>query len=188
AFDSLLGMLDKAGIAWTLNPALVRGLDYYNGLVFEWTTPHLGSQATVCAGGRFDGLTRQLGGGDTPAVGFAMGVERLVLLIEELQRAPQGLAREVDVYLAVVGEGVQAQAQLLARDLRQALPGLRIVTHCGGGKYNSQMKKAYNSGARCALVLEGDTEVAQVKGRLLSDEGESVVLPLAEAADWIRGI
>src|SRR5690606_13417648 len=100
AFDSLLGMLDQAGVAWTQNPALVRGLDYYNGLVFEWTTPHLGSQATVCAGGRFDGLTRQLGGGDTPAVGFAMGGERLVRLVAEPQRGPPVLARRAGVAAA----------------------------------------------------------------------------------------
>lgn len=183
-FDSLLEALDKAGLAYTINPALVRGLDYYNGMVFEWTTELLGSQATVCAGGRYDALSRQLGGTDTPAVGFAMGLERILLLIEAGAGFPADLSSQVDVYLAVVGEGVQTQALLLARSLRQQLPGLRILTHCGGGKYNNQLKKAFALGARCALVLEGESEQEQVKIKILDDSGEAIQLGLAHLAQW----
>ncbi len=184
-FALLLQTLEQAGIAYRVNPALVRGLDYYNGMVFEWTTDQLGSQATVCAGGRYDGLSRQLGGTDTPAVGFAMGLERLLLLIEAAGRFPPTLASQVDVYLAVVGEGVKTQSLLLANALREALPGLRILTHCGGGKYNSQLKKAYASGARCAVILEGDTEQDQVKIRIMDDSSESLQLNLTELAGWL---
>lgn len=184
-FALLLDTLEQAGIAYRVNPALVRGLDYYNGMVFEWTTDQLGSQATVCAGGRYDGLSRQLGGTDTPAVGFAMGLERLLLLIEAAGRFPATLASQVDVYLAVVGEGVKTQSLLLATALREALPGLRILTHCGGGKYNSQLKKAYASGARCAVILEGDTVQDQVKIRVLDDSSESIQMNLTELAGWL---
>jgi histidyl-tRNA synthetase len=186
-FSVLLQLLEQAAIPFTVNPALVRGLDYYNGMVFEWTTDRLGSQATVCAGGRFDGLVRQLGGADTPAAGFAMGLERLLLLLEETGRLPPGLGQVVDVYLAVVGgEQLQAGAQLLARDLRLALPELRILTHCGGGKYNAQLKKAFASGARCAVILEGDTLPELVKIKVLDDEGGTVELAPGGVSDWLH--
>jgi histidyl-tRNA synthetase len=185
AFTALLQTLDAAGIAYTLNPALVRGLDYYNGLVFEWTTDKLGSQATVCAGGRYDTLSRQLGGTDTPAVGFAMGLERLLLLMEAAAAFPVGLERQVDLYIAVVGEGVRTQALLLADRLRAQLPGLRILTHCGSGKYNAQLKKAFASGASCALILEGETEQQEVKLRILADGGETHQLPLDSVSEWL---
>jgi histidyl-tRNA synthetase len=186
-FASLLAQLDQAGIAYQLNPALVRGLDYYNGLVFEWTTDKLGSQATVCAGGRYDSLARQLGGSDTPAVGFAMGMERLLLLLEEAGAFPEGLDRPVAVYLAVVGDAaVQGQALLLGRELRQALPGLGILTHCGGGKYNTQLKKAFALGARCAVILEGEGVQSMVKVKVLADNGATVELAPAQASGWLR--
>jgi histidyl-tRNA synthetase len=169
-FDELLQLLDAAGIRYHLSPSLVRGLDYYNGLVFEWTTDKLGSQATVCAGGRYDGLVKQLGGSATPAFGFGLGVERVLLLLEETAQLPAGLCNTVDVYLALVGKGVQAQGLLLARELRQALPSLRILTHCGGGKYNAQLKKAYASGARVALILEGESAQAQIKLKALNND------------------
>jgi histidyl-tRNA synthetase len=184
-FQRLLQTLQDAGIDYTLNPALVRGLDYYNGLVFEWTTDQLGAQATVCAGGRYDTLSRQLGGTDTPAVGFAMGLERLLLLIEAAQAWPASLASQVDVYLAVVGEGVRTQALLLADALREALPRLRILTHCGGGKYNAQLKKAFASGASCALILEGDGKQEQVKIRILADGGDTHQLDVDQVAGWL---
>jgi histidyl-tRNA synthetase len=184
-FAQLLALLDAAGIACERNPKLVRGLDYYNGVVFEWTTDKLGAQATVCAGGRYDALSAQLGGTRTPAVGFAMGLERLLLLLEETQAFPVGLEQTVDVYIAVVGQGVQSQALGLARELRQAFPGLRILTHCGGGKYNAQLKKAYASGARCALILEGDVPQTTLKLRLLDDSNANAELPLGELRGWL---
>ncbi len=184
-FSRLLQTLEEAGINYTINPALVRGLDYYNGLVFEWTTDKLGAQATVCAGGRYDTLSRQLGGTDTPAVGFAMGLERLLLLIEAAEAFPLDLARQVDVYVAVVGEGVRTQALLLAASLREALPSLRVLTHCGGGKYNAQLKKAFACGARCALILEGETVQDQIKIKILADGGDTHQLDLNAVADWL---
>ena len=184
-FSALLGMLEDAGIGYTCNPSLVRGLDYYNGVVFEWTTDKLGAQSTVCAGGRYDALSAQLGGTRTPAVGFAMGLERLLLLLEETHLFPAEIAQTVDLYIAVIGEGVQSQALGVARDLRQSLPGLRVLTHCGGGKYNAQLKKAYASGARCALILEGDTPQATAKLRLLDDSNASAELPWSEVQAWL---
>ena len=177
-FSDLLAILDASGIAYVLNPSLVRGLDYYNGMVFEWTTDKLGAQSAVCSGGRYDGLSKQLGGTDTPGVGFALGMERMILLLEELGRLPADINRQVDVYIAVIGEGVRQQALLLAAKLRQGLPGLRILTHCGGGKYNSQLKKAFASGARCALVLEGSEAQSELKFRVLNDEGATTTLAL----------
>jgi histidyl-tRNA synthetase len=186
-FTQLRKVLDAAGIIHEVVPSLVRGLDYYNGLVFEWTTDQLGSQGTVCAGGRYDGLAQQLGGSATPAVGFAMGLERLLLLIEETGQLPPGIEKHVDIYLAVVGgAALQAQAILLARDLRLALPRLRILTHCGGGKYNSQLKKAYALGARCALILEGEEAQEIIKFKPLDNDGEVTSLPLNEIQSWLQ--
>jgi histidyl-tRNA synthetase len=186
-FAELRKVLDEAGISHEVVPSLVRGLDYYNGLVFEWTTDQLGSQGTVCAGGRYDGLAQQLGGSATPAVGFAMGLERLLLLIEETQRFPQDIEKHVDIYLAVVGgAALQSQALLLARDLRIALPHCRILTHCGGGKYNNQLKKAYALGARCALILEGEETQDVIKFKPLDDSGEDKSLPLNEIKTWLQ--
>ena len=184
-FERLLQLLESCGLAWQMNSSLVRGLDYYNGLVFEWTTDCLGAQGTVCAGGRYDGLVTQLGGTATPAVGFAMGLERLLLLMEENDSFPATLASQVDVYLAVVGEGVQAQALNLALALRNTLPDIRVLTHCGGGKYNSQLKKAFASGARCAVILEGESLQQTVKIKVLDDNGESCELPLSDVAAWL---
>ena len=188
SFARLLAWLEQAGVPYTVNPALVRGLDYYNGMVFEWTTDRLGAQATVCAGGRFDGLARQLGGADTPAAGFALGLERLLLLLEECGQLPAELAQGADLYLAVVGgEPVQLQALLLGRELRRVLPGIRVLTHCGGGKYNAQLKKAYASGARCAVILEGETRQDQLKIKVLDDSGSTVEMNPAAASAWLRG-
>ncbi len=181
-FAKLQQMLDQAGISYRLNPALVRGLDYYNGLVFEWTTDKLGSQATVCAGGRYDNLAKQLGCGATPAVGFAMGIERLLLMLEATNRLPPGLEQQADVYMALVGQGVLAQGLLLARDLRKTFPALRILTHCGGGKYNAQLKKAFACGARCAVILEGDSSQQQAKFKVLDTEGSALELPVTALA------
>ncbi|MDF1820309.1 MAG: histidine--tRNA ligase [Alcanivoracaceae bacterium] len=167
-FQQLCTMLDDAGVAYTLNPALVRGLDYYGKTVFEWVTDALGAQGTVCAGGRYDGLVEQLGGRATPAVGFAMGIERLVLLLEQ---APPELPSAADIY--IVAPEQAGAALVLAESLRDSLPGVRVQCHCGGGSFKSQMKKADKSGARLALLL-GSEELAEnsVTVKPLRGEGE----------------
>ncbi|MNQ38136.1 Histidine--tRNA ligase [compost metagenome] len=159
-FEGLKARLDAAGIPYVLNPKLVRGLDYYGKTVFEWVTDQLGSQGTVCAGGRYDGLVEQLGGKPTPAVGFAMGIERLVLLIETLDKVPAELARQVDVYVAAFGEAAELAALNLSEQLRDAVPGLRLAVNAGAGSFKSQLKKADKSGALFALIL-GEDELAQ---------------------------
>ncbi len=154
-FAGVQALLDAAGIAYRLNDRLVRGLDYYNRTVFEWTTDQLGAQATVAAGGRYDGLVEQLGGKPCPAVGFAIGIERLLLLLEAQAVAlPEALP---DVYLVHQGEAAAKAAFLLARELRES--GLDVILHAGGGSFKSQFKKADASGARHAVVI-GDEEVA----------------------------
>ncbi|WP_432453885.1 MULTISPECIES: histidine--tRNA ligase [unclassified Agarivorans] len=157
-FQQLCALLDNAGIAYQLNPRLVRGLDYYNRTVFEWVTDSLGSQGTVCAGGRYDGLVEQLGGKPTPAVGFAMGIERLVLMLETLDLLGD-LPSSADVYVINAGEATLGAAFSLAEQLRDALPSVRVMSHCGGGNFKKQFKRADKSGARVALII-GDDELA----------------------------
>tara|TARA_R110000796_G_scaffold6819_2_gene23980 strand:+ start:8325 stop:9602 length:1278 start_codon:yes stop_codon:yes gene_type:complete len=159
-FAELRSLLDAVGVPYEINPRLVRGLDYYGLTVFEWVTDKLGAQGTVCAGGRYDGLVEQLGGKSAPAVGFAMGVERLLLLIETLDKVPAELARQVDVYLVTLGDAAVTAGLRLAEELRDALPNLRLVVHAGGGSFKSQFKKADKSAALYALVL-GESEVEQ---------------------------
>ncbi|MBZ0332778.1 histidine--tRNA ligase [Marinobacter sp. JH2] len=157
-FDQLKSLLDAAGIAYTVNPALVRGLDYYGKTVFEWVTESLGAQGTICAGGRYDGLVQQLGGKPTVAVGFAMGLERLILLLETLNLVPDEVNNQADVYVTAMGEQSIACAMAIANTLRNELPGKVVISHCGGGSFKSQMKKADRSGARYAVIL-GENEV-----------------------------
>jgi len=157
-FQQLCAMLDAANISYEVNPRLVRGLDYYSKTVFEWVTTNLGAQGTVCAGGRYDGLVEQLGGKPCPGVGFAMGVERLVLLLDELGAVPDSVDQAVDLYLLAVGN-VEQQALVLAENLRSDCPNIRLECHCGGGSFKSQIKRADKSGARIALIL-GEEEVA----------------------------
>jgi len=155
-FETLCALLDTAGLDYDINPHLVRGLDYYGRTVFEWVTDQLGAQGTVCAGGRYDVLMEYLGGRPTPAVGFALGLERIIALLEN-----QGVKlpdTSPHLYMVTVGGQAQRQGILLSERLRDALPKLRIVTHCGGGSFKSQFKKADRSGARYALVL-GEDEV-----------------------------
>jgi len=155
-FETLCGLLDTAGLDYDINPHLVRGLDYYGRTVFEWVTDQLGAQGTVCAGGRYDVLMEYLGGRPTPAVGFALGLERIIALLEN-----QGVKlpdTSPHLYMVTVGGQAQRQGILLSERLRDALPKLRLVTHCGGGSFKSQFKKADRSGARYALVL-GEDEV-----------------------------
>ncbi|MGR5252512.1 histidine--tRNA ligase [Vibrio astriarenae] len=156
-FAGLCELLDAAGIEYTVNERLVRGLDYYNRTVFEWITESLGAQGTVCGGGRYDGLVEQLGGKPTPAVGFAMGLERLVLMMETLELTD--VRRSVDVYMVTAGEGTMMAGMKLAEQLREQIPGLRVMNHFGGGNFKKQFKRADKVGAVVALVL-GENEVA----------------------------
>lgn len=185
-FEQLKALLNNAGIAFTLNPRLVRGLDYYGKTAFEWVTDRLGAQSTVCAGGRYDGLVSQLGGKPTPAVGFGMGLDRLVLLLQELDLVPEGLQQQADIYVVAAGE-VQSAALLFAERLRDDLPYLRILTHCGGGSIKSQMKKADKSLADIALIM-GEDEVQSgtlVIKHLRSDDAQ-LTLPLTEVIEYLQ--
>lgn len=156
-FAQLCGLLDAVGIQYEINPKLVRGLDYYNKTVFEWITSALGSQGTVCGGGRYDGLVEQLGGHATSGVGFAMGLERLVLLVQEVNKSIP-VKSAVDIYVVYQGEGTTLAAFQLAEKLRSELPHLSTMLHCSGGNFKKQFKRADKSGATLALVL-GESEV-----------------------------
>ncbi|WP_424399127.1 histidine--tRNA ligase [Marinobacterium mangrovicola] len=171
-FDRLCTLLDRAGVAYEVNARLVRGLDYYGKTVFEWITDKLGSQGTVCAGGRYDGLVEQLGGRATPAVGFAMGMERLILLLETLELVPESVHQKVDIYAMAMGDDAQVEMFRIAEELRDQT-GLRVQLHCGGGSFKSQMKKADRSGARFGLLM-GDDELAN---------GVVTLKPLRETAE-----
>ncbi len=150
-------MLDAAGVEYTVNPRLVRGLDYYTRTVFEWVTDALGSQGAVCSGGRYDGLVEKLGGRPTPAIGWAMGMERFVALYKACGgEIPVG---DADVYVVAVGEGTLEKAFQLIEDLREQVPSLRVELNLGGGSFKSQMKRADKSNAELALIL-GEQELA----------------------------
>lgn len=159
-FEGVKARLDAAGIPFVINTKLVRGLDYYSKTVFEWVTDKLGAQGTVCAGGRYDGLVEQMGGKPTAGVGFAMGIERLLLLIETLGKVPESISRTLDVYLCAFGEQAELAGLKISEQLRDRLPGLRLAVNAGGGNFKNQFKKADKSGALFALIL-GDDELAQ---------------------------
>ncbi|WP_252737989.1 histidine--tRNA ligase [Marinobacter salexigens] len=182
-FARLKDLLDAAGIVYTVNPALVRGLDYYGKTVFEWVTDSLGAQGTICAGGRYDGLVEQLGGKPTTAVGFAMGLERLILLLDTLGLVPEEANGNADVYVTAMGDTAVAPALALAENLRNQLQGRIVVCHCGGGSFKSQMKKADKSGARYAVIL-GDQELenATVGLKPLRSDEEQTSVPQADLA------
>ena len=184
-FAQLCALLDAAGIRYEVNPRLVRGLDYYNKTVFEWVTSALGAQGTVCAGGRYDGLVEQLGGSATPAVGFAIGLERLVLLLEAVH-APEPVA-DADIFVMAVGEGGAQAGLLLAETLRDEMADVRVVYNCGGGSFRSQFKKADKSGAMVALILGGD-EIAQktVSIKWLRREAEQQTVAQADVVAALR--
>ena len=181
-YAALKELLKAAGIRYRENPALVRGLDYYNYCVFEWVTDALGAQGAVCGGGRYDGLVAQLGGRPTPAAGFAIGVERLALLLETLGKIPPEAQHCADVCIVAIGEGLTAASQALARRLRGAYPGLRIVCQCGGGKYSQQVKRAFELDSRLVVVLEQgqDGPPREVRLRKLEEGFEPVVAPLED--------
>ncbi|WP_241087047.1 histidine--tRNA ligase [Candidatus Vondammii sp. HM_W22] len=182
-FETLCAGLDACGVDYVVNPRLVRGLDYYGRTVFEWVTDRLGAQGTVCAGGRYDGLVEQLGGRPTPAVGFAMGVERLIALLEESENKPS--LKQLDAYLVLMGEAAQKQGLILAEKLRGQCPDLRLLVNCGAGSFKSQFKKADRSGARYALIL-GDDELKQdiIGVKPLRGEGEQRQIALSDLAGF----
>ncbi len=158
-FTGLCARLDAARIKYVLNDRLVRGLDYYNRTVFEWVTESLGAQGTICAGGRYDGLVEQLGGKATPAFGFALGIERLVLMLTELDKVTN-VRPQVDAYVVILGDDAQIAANQLAEQWRDKVPDIRLQCHCGGGNMKKQLKRADKSGAKIALIL-GDNEIAE---------------------------
>lgn len=180
---ALQGLLMRANIPFIENARLVRGLDYYNYCVYEWTTESLGAQGAVCGGGRYDGLVEMLGGKPTLAAGFAIGIERLVLMLDSLGKIPEEVRKPIDVYVLVVGANLAEQALELVQRIRTEFPQLGVVSHCGGGKYNSQLKRAFNSGARLAVILEredtGSNDLKNAKIRRLEDSKESETVEIA---------
>ncbi len=170
-FQALKALLDAAGVTYTVNPRLVRGLDYYSRTVFEWVTDALGSQGAVCSGGRYDGLVEKLGGRPTPAIGWAMGIERLVALYEACGgEAPPA---DADVFVVAVGDNTLEAAFALAERLRDEVSGIRVEFNLGGGSFKSQLKRADKSNAQYALIL-GEQEIA---------DGRAGLKPLRSAAD-----
>ena len=185
-FAQLCGLLDTVGIQYEINPKLVRGLDYYNKTGFEWVTSALGAQGTVCGGGRYDGLVEQLGGHATSGVGFAMGLERLVLLVQEVNKSIP-VKSAVDIYVVYQGEGTTLAAFQLAEKLRSELPHLSTMLHCSGGNFKKQFKRADKSGATLALVL-GESEVQnnQVVVKHLLGAAEQQTIDVANLIEYVK--
>ena len=185
-FAQLCGLLDAVGIQYEINPKLVRGLDYYNKTVFDWVTSALGAQGTVCGGGRYDGLVEQLGGHATSGVGFAMGLERLVLLVQEVNKSIP-VKSAVDIYVVYQGEGTTLAAFQLAEKLRSELPHLSTMLHCSGGNFKKQFKRADKSGATLALVL-GESEVQnnQVVVKHLLGAAEQQTIDVANLIEHVK--
>ncbi len=184
-FEGLRALLEAAAIPYVVNPRLVRGLDYYEKTVFEWVSGRLGAQATVCAGGRYDGLIQQLGGRPTPAAGFALGMERILALLQEDGLQVDSLRPQL--YLLIAGEGIASQGLRLAERLRDRLPALRLRVNCGGGSFKSQMKKADRSGALIALIL-GEEEAADgsLSVKFLREERPQQRIAQDAAADFLE--
>jgi histidyl-tRNA synthetase len=185
-FSYLCERLTAAGIEYELNPRLVRGLDYYNRTVFEWVTDSLGAQGTVCAGGRYDGLVAQLGGKATPAVGFAMGIERLVLLLEVLDGLNEQ-ASQADIYVAVMGDDCADYGFSVAEQVRSASISSKVMMHCGGGNMKKQLKRADKVGAELAIII-GETEKQNntVVLKPLRTQAEQQVVSLDKLAQYIE--
>ena len=185
-FDKLTSSLDATGIKYTINTRLVRGLDYYCKTVFEWVTDELGAQGTICAGGRYDGLVEQLGGKATPAVGFALGMERILALLESQQ---QQQIETIDVYMVLLGEPSEIKGLQLAEEVREKMPDLKMIVHCGGGSIKSQMKKADKSGAKIAVILaEAELENRQVTIKYLREKKEQVTVSFENLNEFISSM
>ena len=187
-FASVCQRLDAAGVKYVNNDRLVRGLDYYNRTVFEWVTTSLGAQGTICAGGRYDGLVEQLGGKSTPGFGFALGIERLVLMLTSLEKA-NNIRAQVDAYVIMLGSDVEITGNGLAEQWRDQVPDIRLQCHCGGGNMKKQMKRADKSGAQIALIL-GEDEIAQqtVTVKYLRGQQEQQSLPLEQVPSLLTSL
>jgi len=186
-FEKLQKILTKAGIEFEINPNLVRGLDYYCKTVFEWITDKLGAQGTICAGGRYDGLVEQLGGKETPAAGFAIGLERLLSLLEEDDLIPESSAP--DLYLVMLGEAAEIEGMVLAEQLRCDNSELVLMTNCSAGSMKSQLKKADKSGAQIALILgEEEIEKKVVVVKYLRQKQEQIAVPLNELNTFLKNL
>lgn len=184
-FDLLKYYLSAAGITYTINPRLVRGLDYYCKTVFEWVSDKLGAQGTVCAGGRYDGLVEQLGGKASPAAGFALGIERLLALLEESDVSPE--KDKLDIYLVMQGDSSISHGMRLAENLRDQLPALKVQTHCGGGSFKNQIKKADKSGAVLALILgEDELDNNNITIKYLREEKDQVTIAQDAVAEFLQ--
>lgn len=185
-FQGLCERLDNLGIKYRVNPALVRGLDYYNRTVFEWVTDSLGSQGTVCAGGRYDGLVEQLGGKATQGVGFAIGLERLVLMLQTFE-LDKNVESVVDIYVTAMDESVEFYAIEVSELLRDALPQVKVMNHCGGGNFKKQMKRADQSGASLALIIGMDEMVSQqVAVKYLREKKPQEIISVDELTYFIK--
>jgi histidyl-tRNA synthetase len=185
-FSRLRKILDNAGIEYSVNPRLVRGLDYYSRTVFEWVTDQLGAQGAVCSGGRYDGLVEQLGGPATPAIGWALGVERLLALMESQDYPfPADLPQ---AYMVMAGEAAETAGMRLAESLRDELEGLRLEVNCGGGSFKAQLKKADRSGAEVAVIIgENEVERQVVALKPLRGDGEQQEVTWADLAGRLGG-
>lgn len=186
-FAGLRARLDAAGVPYVINPRLVRGLDYYSETVFEWVTDQLGAQGTVCAGGRYDGLVEQMGGRATPGVGFAMGIERLILMLETLGQIPAELSRKIDVYFCAFGEASELAALTLAEKIRDAIPHVRLQVNAGGGGFKSQFRKADRSGALFALILgDNELETNTIAVKPLRSDDEQISIAWDDLTDHLK--
>jgi histidyl-tRNA synthetase len=184
-FEAIQSGLKACGVPFTINHRLVRGLDYYSHTVYEWVTTELGAQGTVCGGGRYNGLVEKLGGPDTPAVGFSLGVERLVMLLVDNKLAPP--MREADVYFIAEGEKAQLQSLKLAEQIRDRLPSLRLLLNSGGGSFKSQFKRADKSGALFAVILgEQESENGTLGVKSLRGEGQQETLSIEMAIEYLK--
>ena len=180
-FDSICKLLDALTISYTVNPRLVRGLDYYCNTVFEWVTTELGSQGAVCAGGHYDGLVQEMGGQNTPAIGFAIGLERLVALVAETQKA----VRFPDAYLVMLGDIAIDQGVIVSESLRDALPELRLMLNCNGGDLGKQLKRADKSGAKVAIIID-ESDIVKIK--YLREQKEQEILKLNDLTEFFTNL
>lgn len=187
-FEKLQRYLKHAGLDFEINTSLVRGLDYYSKTVFEWVTDKLGAQGTVCAGGRYDGLVEQLGGKATPAVGFALGLERLILLLEQVEQST-AVNHALHAYLITDSEDAFMQGLTLAINLRKNIPDFRLMTHCGNGSLKNQFKKADKSGAQYAIVIgEQELQAGMVAIKSLREELPQQMVKQDDLVNWFKKI